>query len=64
MLNEKTTKRTQQRFRFDRHNISTEEINKTAIWPNDDKRVRSHDKTTTYQYGSPMLDHQKSDNAN
>ena len=64
MLNEKTTKRTQQRFRSDRHNIYTEEMNKTAISPNDDKRVRSHDKTRTYQYGSPMLDHKKSDNAN
>ena len=37
----KTILKTQQRFKSERHNIFTEEINKIALSPNDDKRMQS-----------------------
>ena len=30
----------------------TEEVNKTAVSSNDDKRLQTHDKVTTYPYGT------------
>ena len=43
--------RSQQRFKSDEHNVYNEEINKTALSYNDDKRLISYDGTTTYPYG-------------
>ena len=37
--NNKSKLKTQQRFKSERHNIFTEEINKTALSSNDDKRM-------------------------
>ena len=42
----------QQRFKSERHNIFTEEINKIALSSNDDKRMQSIDLIKTYAYGS------------
>ena len=42
----------QQRFKSDRQNISTEEINKVAISSNNDKRIQTFDGITTYLYGT------------
>ena len=42
----------QQRFKSDYHNIYTEQINKIALSSNDDKRLRTFDKNTTYPYGT------------
>ena len=55
VIDNKTTKRKQLRFRSDHHYVFTEETNKIAISPNDDKRILSHHGTTSYQYGSPKL---------
>ena len=33
--------KTQQRFKNEKHNVFTEVINKTALCPNDDKRILS-----------------------
>ena len=52
MTNNKLILKTQQRFKSERHNISTEEINKIALSSNDDKRMRSVDSIETYEYGT------------
>ena len=42
----------QQRLQSERHNVFTEEINKTALSSNDDKRMQSIDLIETYAYGT------------
>ena len=39
----KTILRSQQRFKSNHHNVSTEEVNKIAISSNDDKRIQAFD---------------------
>ena len=43
--------KTQLRFKSERHNVFTEEINKIALSSNDDKRMQSIDSIETYAYG-------------
>ena len=49
--NNKLILKTQQRFRSEKHNVFTEEINKIALSSNDDKRMQSIDSIETYAYG-------------
>ena len=51
LFNDKIILKSQQRFKSDHHNVYTEEINKIALSSNDDKRLQTFDKTTTYPYG-------------
>ena len=44
--------KTQQRYRSAKHNVYTEEFNKTALSSNDDKRMRSIDSIETYAHGT------------
>ena len=44
--------RSQQRFRSDHHKVYTEEVNKIALSSNDDKRIQTFDKITTYPNGT------------
>ena len=44
--------KSQHRFRSDHHVVYTEEVNKIALSSNDDKRIQTSDKVTTYPYGS------------
>ena len=44
--------KTQQRFKSERHNVFTEEINKIALSLNDDKRMQSIDLTELCAYGT------------
>ena len=44
--------KSQQRFKSDYHEVYTEEINKIALSSNDDKRLQTFDKITTYPYGT------------
>ena len=44
--------RAQHRFRSDHHKVYTEEVNKIALSSNDDKRIQTFDKVTTYPYGA------------
>ena len=44
--------KTQQRFKSERHNVFTEEINKIALSSNDDKRMQSIDLIETYICGT------------
>ena len=43
--------KTQQRFKSERHNIFTEEINKIVLNSNDDYIIQSIDSIETYPYG-------------
>ena len=52
LLNNKIIIKSQQRFKNDCHNVCTEQINKIALSSNDDKRLRTFDKITTYPYGT------------
>ena len=52
MINNKIILKSQQRFKSDHHNVYTEEVNKIALSSNDDKRLQTHDKITTYPYGT------------
>ena len=51
LLNNKNVYRSQQRFKSYDH-VYTEEVNKTALSANDDKRLQTYDKITTYPYGT------------
>ena len=43
--------RSQQRFNSEEHDVYTEKKNKIALSYNDDKRLMSYDRITTYPYG-------------
>ena len=47
--------RSQQRFRSDHHKVCTEEVNKIALSSNDDKRIQTFDKVTTFSYGTNVF---------
>ena len=47
-----TILRSQLRFKSDLHNVYTEEVNKIALNSNHNKRLQTHDKITTYPYGT------------
>ena len=51
-FNDKIILQSQQRFKSDHHKVYTEEINKIALSSNDDKRLQTFDKITTYLYGT------------
>ena len=51
LLNDKVVLKSQQRFKSERHDVYTENVNKIALSSNDDKRLRNFDKITTYPYG-------------
>ena len=42
----------QQRFKSERHDVYTKEINKSALSSNDDKRLQTFDRITSYTYGT------------
>ena len=51
LFNNKTILRSQQRFKSNHHNVYTEEVNKIALCSNDDKRLQTFARVTTYPYG-------------
>ena len=61
LFNNKVLIKSQHRFKSDHHNVYTEEINKIALSSNDDKRIQTSDKITTYPYGM-ILDENMSEN--
>ena len=52
LFNNNTILKSQLRFNSDHHNVYTEEINKIALNSNDDKRLQTFDRVTTYPYGT------------
>ena len=51
LFKNKVLHRSQQRYRSDDHKVYTEEVNKIALSSNDDKRIQTFDRVTTYPYG-------------
>ena len=51
LLNDKVILKSQQRFISNKHDVYTENVNKIALSNNDDKRIISLDKITSYPYG-------------
>ena len=48
LFNDKTKIKSQLRFKSDNHNVHMEEVNKIALSSNDDKRIPTFNKVTTY----------------
>ena len=55
LFNNKTINRSQERFKSHYHDVYTEEINKIALSSNDDKRLQTSGKITTYPYGTRKM---------
>ena len=51
LLNDKVILKSQQRFISNKHDVYTENINKIALSNNDDKRIVSSNKISSYPYG-------------
>ena len=52
LLNSDIILKSQQRFKSERHYVYTEETNKIALSSNDDKRLQTFDRITSYPYGA------------
>ena len=52
LFNDKTILQSQLIFKSDYHDVYTEEVNKIALSSNDDKRLQTFDRVTTYPYGT------------
>ena len=55
LFNNKTILKSQQRFKSDHHKVYTEEVNKIALSSDDDKRLQTFNRVTTYPYGTPAV---------
>ena len=55
VFNDKVLIKLQQRFRSDHHKVYTEEVNKIALSSNDDKRIQTFDRVTTFSYGTNVF---------
>ena len=55
MFNNKVTLKSQQRFKSDHHKVYTEEVNKIVLSSNDDKRIQTFDKISTYPHGASVF---------
>ena len=51
LLNDKILLKSQQRFISNKHDVYTEDVNKIALSNDDDKRIVSSDKISSYPYG-------------
>ena len=52
LFNNKILLKSQQRFKSDYRNVYTEQINKISPRSNDDQRLQTFNKITTYPYGT------------
>ena len=52
LLNNEIILKLQQRFKSEKHDVYTEEVNKMALSSNDDKRLHIFDRITSYPYGT------------
>ena len=55
LFNDKIILKSQQRFKSYNHDVYTEEVNKIALSSNDDKRLQTFDRITTYPYGTNVF---------
>ena len=52
LLNNEIILKPPQRFKSERHNVYTEEINNITLSSNDDKRLQTYDGSTSYPHGT------------
>ena len=55
LFNGEVILKSQQRFKSDHHKVYTEEVNKIALSSDDDKRLQTFNRVTTYPYGTPIV---------
>ena len=55
LFNNKTVHRSQEIFKSYNHDVYTEEVNKIVLSSNDDKRLQTSDRITTYPYGTSEM---------
>ena len=55
LFNGEVILKSQQKFKSDHHKVYTEEVNKIALSSDDDKRLQTFNRVTTYPYGTPVL---------
>ena len=55
LFNNKTAYRSQERFKSYYHDMYTEEVDKIMLSSNDDKRLQTSGRTTTYPYGTNKM---------
>ena len=55
LFNNKTIYRSQERFKSYYHNMYTEEVIKIVLSSNDDKRLQTFGRITTYPYGTDEM---------
>ena len=55
LFNDEVIIKSQQRFRSDHHKVYTEEVSKIALSSNDDNRIQTYDKVTTFPYGTNLF---------
>ena len=60
LFNDEVITKSQHRFRSDHHRVYTEEVNKITLSSNDDKRIQTFDKVTTFPYETNVF--KKSEN--
>ena len=51
LLNNEIILKSQQRFKREAHSVYAEQVNKIALSSNDDKRLQTYDRITSYPYG-------------
>ena len=54
LLNNEIVLKSQERFKSETHDVYTEKINKIALSSNDDKRLQTFDRITSYLYGTSV----------
>ena len=54
LLNKDIILKSQQRFKTEAHNVYNEEINKIEVSSNDDKRLKTFGRITSYPYGASV----------
>ena len=52
LFNGEVTLKLQQKFKSDHHKVYTEEVNKITLSSDDDTRLQTFDRATTYPYGT------------
>ena len=55
LFNGEAILKSQQIFKSDLHKVYTEEVNKIALSSDDDKRLQTFNRVTTYPYGTPAV---------
>ena len=52
LFNGEVILKSQRRFKSDHHKMCTEEVNNITLSSDDDKRIQTFDRVTTYPYGT------------